>query len=174
MKVYHISRKDLGDSIVLIPRIPTHRAHGENSTIPRICCTPSIYNCLIAMEATADLNDKDITNLYVYCADVDPLIICQPELDEVPDAFYTNELWILQQQRFYKECNATLKIHMNIPSSPYSRYMFTRDGCEDVLDRITSMPVYGTLGSFSYIDLNADRIPQAIQYAEQHREEYEC
>ena len=46
--------------------------------------------------------------------------------------------------------------------------------CEDVLDRITSMPVYGTLGSFSYIDLNADRIPQAIQYAEQHREEYEC
>ena len=69
MKVYHISRKDLGDSIVLIPRVPAHRAHGENSTIPRICCTPSIYNCLIAMEATADLNDKDITNLYVYYAD---------------------------------------------------------------------------------------------------------
>lgn len=174
MKVYHISRKDLGDCIVLIPRVPAYRAHGENSTIPRICCSQSIYNCLIAMEAAADLDDKNVTNLYVYCAYVDPLIIYQPESDEVPDAFYTNELWILQPQHFCKECNATLKIHMNIPNSPYSRYMFTRDGCEDVLDRITSTPVYGTLESFSYIDLNVDRIPQAIQYAEQHREEYEC
>ena len=175
MKLYHISRKDLGGYVVLEPSIPTHKAFGENTTIPRICCAPSIYNCLIAMEAAADIDDvNNSSNLYVYYAEVDPTAIYRPEVDEVPDVFYTNEVWLLCPHIFCKECNATLKIHMNIPNSPYSRYMYTREGCEDVIDRITSMPVYGNLRSFSYIDLNTNRIPQAIQYAEQHREEYEC
>lgn len=174
MRLYHISRKDLGDSTVFEPKIPKYRAFGEDTTLPRICCAPSIYNCLVSMEASADVSVDKPLNLYVYCIDIDSSMVYFPESDQVPDVFYTNEAWLLGPYTFYKECNATLKIHMNIPNSPYSRYVFTREGCEDVLDRITSMPVYGNLGSFSYIDLNAHRIPQAILYAEQHREEYEC
>ena len=173
MKLYHISRQDLGESVILTPKIPKHKAFGENNSLPRICCAPSVYNCLISIEAAADIENNAI-NLYVYSTEANSSMVYYPEPDEVPDVFYTNEVWLLGECEFYKEYNATLNIHMNIPNSPYSRYVFTREGCEDVLDRIGAMPVYGDLGSFSYIDFNAHRLPQAIQYAEQHREEYEC
>ena len=174
MRLYHITRRDFGDSTVFKPVVPKYKAFGENTTLPRVCCAPSIYNCLVSMEASADVHTNYPLNLYVYYTDIDSSMVYFPEPNEVPDVFYTNEVWLLGPCKFYKECNATLNIHMNIPNSPYSRYVFTREGCEDVLDRIGSMPVYGDLGSFSYIDFNAHRLPQAIQYAEQHREEYEC
>lgn len=174
MKLYHISREDLGDIVTLNPKIPINRCSRENNTIPRVCCAASIYDCLISSEASANVTEKDPLNLFVYCTEVDASDIYIPVEEDVPDAFYTNEIWLMDSYTFIKECNATLRMHMNIPNSPYSRYAFTKNGCEEVIDRIASMPVYGTSDSFSYIDLNANRIPEAIKYAEQHREEYEC
>ena len=50
MHVYHISMKDLGDEIILEPKIPDIVAFGEDEHTKRICVSPSILGCLRSVQ----------------------------------------------------------------------------------------------------------------------------
>lgn len=49
MKFYHISLDIFSDIKEFIPRIPIHRMKKEDETIPRVCISTSIENCLCAV-----------------------------------------------------------------------------------------------------------------------------
>ena len=90
-KYYHLSLKD--DIKILNPKIPknymTDNNYEENKT-PRVCFSPSINQCLMAM--AANIKNKEF---YVYTPeDTDNLI--NPTISQVPDSKITGEVWSLK------------------------------------------------------------------------------
>ena len=112
--------------------------------------------------------------VYVYYTIVNVEDVYEPTIAQVPDVWLSGELWLTESTLFVKEYNAKIRRHMNLPNCAYSRYSFVREGSDEVVDRIQATHIYGDQDSFSFIDLNPDTCLEALEYAEQHRDEYEC
>ena len=96
---YHITGKNLGDSVELKPNIPSVFEDAEDYSIPRICVSDSILGCLLATGFT--------NKVEVYCirkSDVDrKSLMTNDEIIKkklVWDAVSTREAWILKPTIF--------------------------------------------------------------------------
>lgn len=175
LKVYRIITNDIGDVVVFEPSIPINFAKNEDTSTPRIPCARTIYQCIMSAELTKLITvDDPVLDVCVYSTIVNVENIYEPTIAQVPDVWLSGELWLTESTLFVKEYNAKIRRHMNLPNCAYSRYSFVREGSDEVVDRIQAAHIYGDKDSFSFIDLNPDRCLEALEYAEQHREEYEC
>lgn len=102
MKVYFITQKDMGDHVILKPRIPESAPDYEGN-IPRICVSPSILGALSSIGRHIYIG----CYTYVYVCELDESELIQAP-SSVNDADMTGEFWILIEKEFkiYK----TLKI----------------------------------------------------------------
>ena len=115
MKMYHISLDIFKNIEVFVPRIPESRLKNEDSTIPRVCISNSLENCLTGLtymskyykritddsETNFSLFDGDCSRiLKVYEFEVENNLISFKELHNrnlVPDAMITEEYWSLTE-----------------------------------------------------------------------------
>ncbi len=99
---FHVSAKDLSNSLILFPRIPYNfltRNGFENNITPRVCLSDSILGCLLGLGA--NIADKI---LHVYQVDYS---YSQPKLKfidntEVPDQSITKEVWSVDAVKLKK------------------------------------------------------------------------
>lgn len=106
IKVFRIEEEFKGDSYSLSPRVPTNIQNGEDSITPRICVCPTVFGCLDASQMCIPLSKKvSFEDIYLYSAELDTEkdSIYQPNENEVPDAFKTGELWVLNDVEFKLE-----------------------------------------------------------------------
>lgn len=102
MKVYFVTQRFMGNSILLKPRVPESAPEYEGD-IPRICVSPSILGALSSIGRHIFLGSYT----YVYVCELDESELIQAP-SSVNDADMTGEFWILIEKEFklYK----TLKI----------------------------------------------------------------
>lgn len=114
MKMYHISTDIFKDIKEFVPRIPERKMNNEDSSIPRVCISDSIENCLNGLlylnnyrrfvcrdsETNFDIfSDGECYRVFkVYEFDIDSSVsIKTPEYiysnNLVPDALFNNEYW---------------------------------------------------------------------------------
>ena len=103
MYYYHVSK--IKDLKTLKPSIPCNKMvkdYGEDGTIPRVCVSPNINQCLNALGGFFDFDET----LYIYS------IWCEnaykPSRKLVPDVSHTDEHWILEEI----ECKILYEIKM--------------------------------------------------------------
>ena len=94
MRVYFITQKDLGLSVILKPRIPKSSTEYEGR-IQRICVSTSILGALSSIGNNLGLE----CNTFIYKCDLDESEIIQPG-NNVNDVDMTGELWILKEKEF--------------------------------------------------------------------------
>ena len=167
MLVYKITLEDLGNSILIDPRVPLNTAKNEDKTIDRIPVATTIPNCINALELTSMITKENpILKVYVYASVVPVEYLEEPNINvvKVPDQWKTGELWVMYPWTFTKLGSATLRKHMEIPYSAYSRYSFTMNNFDEVVDRVCAANIYGEITNFSFIDLDNDRIESAYFY----------
>ena len=168
MHVYHISMKDLGDEIILEPKIPDIVAFGEDDHTKRICVSPSILGCLRSVQPINQytpqegLNEKkpEITRakFYLYEAKVKCKNLYQPTKQEVPDVYVTNEFWVMSPTLFTKVSDMHIIKQYDFPNSCFSRYAVCPVDGDVIMDRIISLLEYSeTLLNFSYVEFNSAR-----------------
>lgn len=88
---FHLSGND--KLTKLYPRVPEEIITDfEDDETPRISVSPTIDQCLTAIPG-----GSDIRMYYVYAIDITGLEVYQPNIYEVPDVEYTEELWILEE-----------------------------------------------------------------------------
>ena len=165
--VYKICFEDFGNTVFLDPQIPLHPAKNEDNKINRIPVCTTIPNCITALElASMITKDNPILTVYVYATEVPIEYLEHPNKYDVKvqDQWRTGELWVMHPWTFIKIGKATIRKHMEIPWSAYSRYAFTMENFDEVLDRICATPVYGEMTSFSFIDLDHERIEFTLKY----------
>lgn len=87
-----------------VPRIPSNTIHGEDETIPRICFSDSIENCLNATEdKLLDYDNMNTVPIIVWEMDFslpNNNLVAWQELYKknlVPDAVFTHEYWFLEK-----------------------------------------------------------------------------
>ena len=106
MKLYHISRHLKFDG-AFVPRIPDlNDGSTENCVTPRICTTKTVEGCLSAIPEAYILDEvcseqRGMFRVYVFDTEkhqIQPEHLVLPEeldrLNEVPDAYLTEEVWI--------------------------------------------------------------------------------
>lgn len=159
MYLYHISKKDLGDQILLTPRIPKHKDKYEDNITPRVCCCPTVPGCIHAIPDFI-FNGKDVTIsslLYVYGAHIPVEHIIQPGYTMISDAWFTGELWVTQPETWFKVATYNVYRQARLAGTPYSRFIFhnaVQSDDEIVCDRKIDKTVYGELESFSMLELD--------------------
>lgn len=94
MRVYFITQKDLGPSVILKPRIPESSPEYEGR-IQRICVSTSILGALSSIGNNLGL----ACDTFIYKCDLDESEIIQPG-NNVNDVDMTGELWILIEKEF--------------------------------------------------------------------------
>lgn len=94
MKVYFITQKNMGKSVILKPRRPESSPDHEGD-IPRICVSSSILGALSSIGYNLGLN----CNTYIYVCDLDESELIQPGYN-VTDVDMTGEMWILIEKEF--------------------------------------------------------------------------
>ena len=94
MRVYFITQKDLGPSVILKPRIPESSPEYEGR-IQRICVSTSILGALSSIGNNLGL----ACDTFIYKCDLDKSEIIQPG-NNVNDVDMTGELWILIEKEF--------------------------------------------------------------------------
>ncbi len=165
INLYHISREDLGPAVVLTPDIPANTGFGEDETTPRVCACLTIPGCIRAGEFCFDeqvMENCEREALYVYEAWVDPEDVLQPGTDQVPDAWFTGELWVTRPIRWVRLAKGYLRKHLSYQVSctepeatvVYSRYAFTIDGYDEVIDKVGTTAIYGDEDSFSILEFD--------------------
>lgn len=95
LKYIHISKSN--KSLIMKPRIPKNfmnfkgdwKIFNENNTIPRICCSNSIFGAISAIK----INEK--ATYYVHLLEPKKVINNKEVARYVPDAIATGECWIL-------------------------------------------------------------------------------
>lgn len=115
MKMYHISLDIFKNIEVFKPRVPKSRLKNEDSTIPRVCISNNLGNCLSGLTYMSKywkyITDDLETNfsllddvcpriLKVYEFDIKSELIFPEELynkNLVPDANITQEYWSLKE-----------------------------------------------------------------------------
>ena len=93
MNVFFVTKDYKEKLIELNPKIPKSIMKIEDSITPRICVSSSLNGYLSSIDGLCNY-DK----LYVYETNVSD--IYQPTESQVPDAFLTGELWILEKCKF--------------------------------------------------------------------------
>lgn len=168
--LYHLSASPLGDNPILVPKIPVNLAHGENKDVPRICCCNSIIGCVRATTPTlfVDANNPRV-HRWLYHAIVPVDDVYQPESNEVPDAWFTGEFWVMEPTQFELCWEYVITRQFDLPGLAYTRYMFTAVEDEPVVDAVVSDVVYGEPVAFSIIALDRGRASEAIAYAEENK-----
>lgn len=167
MVVFKICFEDLGDNIILDPRIPRYPAKNEDTTINRIPVCTTIPACITALELTSMITKDDpVLEVYVYTAAVPMEYLDEPNIHtiKVPDQWKTGELWVMYPWMFTKLGKAYLRKHMEFPNSAFSRYSFRFEMFDEVVDRVCAAPVYGEMRSFSFLDLDHERIEPTMKY----------
>ena len=167
MVVFKICFEDLGDTVRLDPRVPLHPAKNEDNKIDRIPVCTTIPACINALELTSMITkDNPLLTVHVYAADVPIEYLDHPNRHDVkvPDQWKTGELWVMYPWTFIKLGKAYVRKHMEMPNSAYSRYAFRFEAFSEVVDRVCAAPVYGEMKSFSFIDLDHERIESTLNY----------
>lgn len=162
MKVYHVSLEPL-PSLQLFPRVPNNAMDlgNEDDRTKRICVCPTIPGCIMSAELICRLaeNNTETATVYVYSADVPFIYLKQPSVDEVPDAWSTGEMWVMVPWTF--QLDGVYNLHKGLShaiSPAYTRWIMTRVGHDiDIVDIIGVPPIYGSLDSFSFIELDINR-----------------
>lgn len=165
--VFKICFEDLGQTVILSPQIPLHPAKNEDIIINRIPVCTTIPACINALEiASMITKDNPVLTVYIYASEVPVEYLENPNKNtvKVPDQWKTGEIWVMYPWTFFKVGEATIRKHMEIPYSAYSRYAFTMKDFNEVVDRICATPVYGEITSFSFIDLDNERIEYTLKY----------
>lgn len=88
MQYFFISRKS-HDNKILDPRVPKNRMPSEDDKTARICVSTSIAGCLAAVQGL-----KEGNTVYIHICTSNQVI--QPTKDQVPDVFFTGEIWITE------------------------------------------------------------------------------
>lgn len=88
MQYFFISRKN-HDNKILNPRIPKNRLPSEDEKTARICVSTSITGCLAAVQGL-----KEGNTVYIHTCESNEII--QPTKDQVPDVYFTGEIWITE------------------------------------------------------------------------------
>ena len=88
MQYFFISRKN-HDNKILNPRIPKNRMPSEDEKTARICVSTSIAGCLAAVHGL-----KEGNTVYIHTCESNQVI--HPTKDQVPDVFFTGEIWITE------------------------------------------------------------------------------
>jgi hypothetical protein len=96
VNMYHVSEVYLGSNPVFIPRVPEGiDTDIECSNIPRICVAPTIEKCLMAITGDPRLESWIGKELYIYR--FENVEYVRPTDEQVPDAYRTDEHWILEE-----------------------------------------------------------------------------
>lgn len=144
---YHVSDKDLGKRITLKARVPMSACKQfENVTIPRVCFSPSILQCLISKEGIANrtisalrmaaiwaLHAKQHKNNPAVYATNQELYRVTTKL--VNDANRTQEHWSKRNIRVSRKgyvCLDTLCRKGEIALTDKAFHTLTQDECETV------------------------------------------
>jgi len=99
---FHVSRKYLGDSPILTPRLPNNgnlKLMKNEGNIPRICVSNSLFYCLRAIHGTEELVSTKLIfneNPCVYFTEETPYL--PPDFD---DFRLNNEMWFIKKTKFY-------------------------------------------------------------------------
>ena len=88
MQYFFISRRN-HDGKILEPCIPKNRMPSEDGKTARICVSTSISGCLAAVQGL-----KEGNTIYIHTCESNQNI--QPTKDQVPDVFFTGEIWITE------------------------------------------------------------------------------
>lgn len=90
MTMYHISRKDLGNTTILSPQIPDSSISSREGKKPRVCFSPSLRQCLHSL---ASLNN---------CTEADSIVELLPSkyLRRIPNpvVYVTNRILVKPRQ----------------------------------------------------------------------------
>ena len=175
--VYRVETHDLGDKIMMEPWIPDG-LEGEDRKTERIPVCQSIYGCLMAMEMLSKLSGRwpeafealtetdKIVRLFLYSAVASVRKLSFPN-KEVPDQFYTGELWLTGNTEFESNGCIFVRKLLDIPTTAYSkygviwspnRYSTGKDIDWSILKPKSSMPITGVSKAFTYIMQNPMRI----------------
>ena len=179
LRLYRVTRDYFGEDVLLYPQVPKNVMIGEDSITPRICTCTTIPQCLQSLELEYSdefryrlFNGEEIVlNLYTTVID-DINDIAQPDIDLVPDAWKTGEVWVIQPKKFNFVNKLAIRYHMDIPNSVYSRLLCRFIDEEEVLDFYAEDPIYGDYFSFSYLVKNINRVNSAIDYAQSRELEF--
>lgn len=164
-RLYFVTDKHLGSSMILEPRIPEFTSSMEDQVTPRICVASTIQQCLTAIEVSSALETEKVNEkiYYVYYTTYDDSTTVRPTSDEVSDAYSTGELWILEPDAFFLIGAYKLTKGERIGNSCYRRYYFTKAGCDPVVSRVCASVVYGDIDAFSYIDYDMSLRESALE-----------
>lgn len=99
---------DIIHPLTLAPRIPSGRigrlpnGASEDSTTPRICVANSVNHALTAMPRTGKaIKSMRMVGIpviiHAYYLSIDEKYVYRPSKEEVPDAEWTGELWLLKE-----------------------------------------------------------------------------
>ena len=97
--MFHVSRQFIGQSVVMKPQIPRSAPHFEDRTIPRICVSPTIEQCMIGIagtilkEALKLVKHKD---WYIYTTTSWDYMPAKDVFDHID----TEEHWFLEPTKF--------------------------------------------------------------------------
>lgn len=99
---YHITKKFLGKTVKLEPRVPTGvQIYAYEGNIPRICVSGDIYSCIKGKIGKEEISSLDLKNFFK----VNPSLYYTEEEAFLPPAtadFRNNdEHWILKPTDFY-------------------------------------------------------------------------
>lgn len=98
--MFHVSSNFLGNEWVAYPRIPDRAMEGEDKVTPRICVSPSIKGCLLAIDGIKSLGLSgvlaDESGWFIYKTEAKAI----DASNFVPDAYLTEECWITDSCRF--------------------------------------------------------------------------
>ena len=178
IKVYRVELEDKGGIITLNPYIPYGACPYEDKVTPRIPCALTILGCLRSLQIPSNpmVNKEDLNHggakLYLYEADIEARYIYRPTDNEVPDAYYTGELWIMNTQDvdFYKVRSYNIRKQLELPNCAYTRYIVNEEEqISEVPDFVATTVIYGDSMSFSYIEFDPERAEEAMKYAEENR-----
>ena len=97
--MFHVSRQFIGQSVVMKPQIPRSAPQFEDRTIPRICVSPTIEQCMIGIsgtilkEALKLIKHKD---WYIYTTSSWDYMPAKDVFDHID----TEEHWFLEPTKF--------------------------------------------------------------------------
>ena len=97
--MFHVSRQFIGQSVIMKPQIPKSAPNYEDRTIPRICISPTIEQCVIGIAGT------DIKSALKLIKSKDWYIYTTNSWDYIPakdvfDHLDTEEHWLLEPTKF--------------------------------------------------------------------------
>ena len=117
--MYHISRKDLGETTALKPKIPKYRHEAECSTTRRVCFSPTVEQCVLGLIGFGINRELTIFTTFLELASpIDcPTVYCTNEKLFKPlpigDFGITDEHWSLEpivvERCGYLDCMAMVE-----------------------------------------------------------------